>query len=127
MSTRTPAEFVAHPSDFPGGTFRAVCRQVIDGDTLDVLLDLGFSVYVYHTLRVAGIDTPEIRSRDAEEKTRGFAAKERTRALVDGNPILVRSRPDPQTFGRYVADVSYQDEGTWKDLAETLKREGHAK
>lgn len=126
MSTRTPAEFAAHPSDFPGGTFRAVCRHVIDGDTLDVLLDLGFSVYVYQTLRVAGIDTPEIRSRDAAEKAKGFAAKARTRELVEGKPVLVRSCPDPQTFGRYVADVSYHEGGTWQDLGETLKREGHA-
>ena len=49
--------------------------RVIDGDTVDAMIDLGFDTWVKKRIRLAGIDTPEIRTRDKEEKKKGFADK----------------------------------------------------
>ena len=50
--------------------------KVVDGDTVDVILDLGFDMYKKERVRLAGIDTPESRTRDLEEKEMGLGAKE---------------------------------------------------
>jgi micrococcal nuclease len=123
---REPLEFSQHPSPFLGGVFRAVCRHVVDGDTFDVLVDLGFNQYAYATIRLRGIDTPETRTRDAVEKARGFAARDRTRRLIEGMPVVLQTHPDPGTFGRYVAEVRFLQDGEWRDLAGVLLAEGHA-
>jgi endonuclease YncB( thermonuclease family) len=123
---REPIEFGQHPSPFPGGEYRAHCRHVVDGDTFDALIDLGFNQYSYATIRLRGVNSPETRTKDAGEKLRGVAAANRTRLLIEGKPVVLRSSPDPLTFGRYVADVRFQQEGVWRDLAQTLLAEGHA-
>ena len=48
--------------------------KVVDGDTIDVVIDLGFDIYKHERVRVAGIDTPEKRTRDLEEKALGIDA-----------------------------------------------------
>src|SRR5688572_23356209 len=111
--SREPIEFQQHPSPFLGGQFRAVCRHIVDGDTFDVLVDLGFNQYAYAAIRLRGIDTPETRTRDLAEKVRGGAARERVRQLVEGKSVVVHTLPDPTTFGRYVADVFFHDSGQW--------------
>ena len=123
---REPIEFGQHPSPFPGGEYRAHCRHVVDGDTFDALVDVGFNQYSYATLRLRGVNSPETRTKDREEKERGIAARERARVLIEGKPIVIRSAPDPATFGRYVADVRFQQNGEWRDLAQALLAEGHA-
>ena len=56
-------------------TYRAKVIKIIDGDTIDVDLDLGFSVWLRkQRVRLYGIDTPESRTRDLEEKKRGLLA-----------------------------------------------------
>lgn len=55
--------------------YRAEIRRVVDGDTVDVLLDLGFSNFRKERVRLLGIDTPETRTRDAREKKFGLMAK----------------------------------------------------
>ena len=65
--------------------------RVIDGDTVDALVDLGFDVWVKKRIRLYGINTPETRTRDLEEKKAGIAAKERLETLIsecDGIFIL---------------------------------------
>ena len=55
--------------------FRVVkLKKVVDGDTIDVIIDLGFDLYKTERVRVAGIDTPEKRTRDLEEKALGIDA-----------------------------------------------------
>ena len=49
-------------------------KKVVDGDTIDVVIDLGFDIYKHERVRVAGIDTPEKRTRDLEEKALGIDA-----------------------------------------------------
>ena len=67
--------------------------KVLDGDTIDVTIDLGFDLYKKERVRVAGVDTPEKRTRDKEEKELGIDAtnwlKDRLEAAIDGEEDLV--------------------------------------
>ena len=60
--------------------YKAKLDRVVDGDTIDAIIDLGFDITVHKRIRLAGINTPESRTRDLEEKKRGLAAKQ---ALID--------------------------------------------
>ena len=58
--------------------------RVIDGDTIDGNIDLGFDVSVKKRIRFMGINTPESRTTDLEEKAKGLAAKDRVKCLLEG-------------------------------------------
>ena len=55
--------------------FKAELIKVVDGDTIDADIDLGFDISVHKRIRLAGIDSPESRTRDLEEKQRGLPLK----------------------------------------------------
>ena len=67
-------------------------NRVVDGDTIDVTIDLGFDLYKKERVRVAGVDTPEKRTRDLEEKALGLDAtywlKEKLEGAIDGDDEL---------------------------------------
>ena len=74
--------------------FRVVeINRVVDGDTIDVTIDLGFDLSKKERVRVAGVDTPEKRTRDLEEKALGIDAtnwlKEKLEGAIDGEDDLV--------------------------------------
>ena len=74
--------------------FRVIkINRVVDGDTIDVTIDLGFDLYKKERVRVAGVDTPEKRTRNLEEKTLGIDAtnwlKERLESAIRGDDDLV--------------------------------------
>ena len=74
--------------------FRVIeITKVLDGDTIDVLIDLGFDLYKKERVRVAGVDTPEKRTRDLEEKALGIDAtnwlKEKLEGAISGDDDLV--------------------------------------
>ena len=58
-------------------TYKAKLDRVVDGDTVDAHIDLGFDITIHKRIRLAGIDTPESRTRDLEEKARGLASKDK--------------------------------------------------
>ena len=64
-------------------TYNIEVSKVIDGDTIDAVIDLGFDVTIKKRIRFMGINTPECRTRDKEEKKRGLAAKQRVAELLD--------------------------------------------
>ena len=65
--------------------YNATLDRIVDGDTLDCILDLGFDVKLHkQRVRLAGIDTPESRTRDLAEKKLGLAAKERLKEICSG-------------------------------------------
>lgn len=101
--------------------------RVVDGDTIDVDIDLGFGVWLHRErVRVAGIDTPESRTRDLVEKQFGLAAKSRVKDLcpVGSMRILVCSRYDSKgKFGRILGDFMTAN---GKLLSDRLVSEGHA-
>ena len=63
--------------------YRAKLERVVDGDTIDALIDVGFDIWVKKRIRYMGIDTWESRTRDLEEKKKGLAAKERNKELLE--------------------------------------------
>ncbi len=67
-------------------------RKVVDGDTIDVLIDLGFDISLAKRIRLAGIDAPESRTRDLAEKKYGLEAKDwLSRHLAEAKEILIRT------------------------------------
>ena len=72
--------------------YQATLVKVVDGDTIDVTLDLGFNVLLHNQrVRLAGIDTPESRTRNLEEKKLGLAAKERLKEILAENTFKIQS------------------------------------
>ena len=104
--------------------YKATIRRVVDGDTVDVTLDLGFNILYNSRIRLLGINTPESRTRDLEEKKRGLAAKERVKELCPvGSTIMVQTVKDGRgKFGRILGVLWAND----VSVNELLVEEGHA-
>jgi len=83
--------------------YRSTLVKIIDGDTIDVDLDLGFSVVLKkQRVRLYGINTPESRTRDLEEKRYGLAAKARLREMLEAaDSITVKTAIDKKARGKY--------------------------
>mgnify|MGYP003652313163 CR=1 FL=1 len=64
--------------------YNAKLDRVVDGDTVDAMIDLGFDTWVHKRIRLEGIDAPETRTRDLDEKAQGFATKARLTDLLEG-------------------------------------------
>jgi micrococcal nuclease len=79
--------------------------KVVDGDTIDVIIDLGFDLYKKERVRVAGVDTPEKRTRNLEEKELGIDAtnwlKDQLESAIDGEDDLVIRTEIDGGFGKY--------------------------
>lgn len=89
-------------------TYQADVIKVIDGDTIEVNLDLGFNIRFRTTLRLAEFDAPEtFRPKTPEEKERGLACKkELERLLPVGSTVTIRTVKDKkEKYGRYLAHV----------------------
>ena len=87
--------------------YRCKVSRVVDGDTVDVDIDLGFGVWLHkERVRVLGIDTPESRTRDKEEKKYGLAAKAFVKDFFKiGDVILTTKKYDAKgKFGRILGD-----------------------
>ena len=65
--------------------YNATVDRVVDGDTIDVTIDLGFNIWVKERLRLYGLNTPETRTKDLEEKERGLKAKKYVENQVNSN------------------------------------------
>lgn len=101
--------------------------KVVDGDTIDVDIDLGFSISYSQRLRLAGIDTPESRTTDKFEKTLGIESKDYLKyKLKDAKDIVVKTeKPDSsEKYGRILGWV-YVD-GNTKSLNEQMIEDGYA-
>ena len=82
--------------------------KVVDGDTIDVIMDIGFDIMYKSRVRLFGIDTPESRTRNLDEKKRGLLAKKYLQeALKAGNKLSIKTYKDNETgkFGRILGDV----------------------
>ena len=122
----TPSQFGDWPSNLtPGyGPYRAVIERVVDGDTLYALVDAGFSTYVYHSIRIFGVDAPELFTSDPLEREKGRASRAYLESICPpGTKCLIRTDKDKTTFGRYVASVQLSN-GT--HVASALVDSGHA-
>jgi micrococcal nuclease len=87
-------------------------NRVVDGDTVDVILDLGFSILHKCRVRLYGIDTPESRTRDLDEKARGkLASKFLADAINNGKKVVLRSKlkDSKGKYGRVLGEIVVDD------------------
>jgi len=105
--------------------------KVVDGDTVDVDIDLGFGVTLTdERVRIMGIDTPESRTRDKVEDLFGEAAKARLKELMKhgGKLITTEDRKGEDMkgkFGRILGDFKVDYNGEMKRVTEIMEMEGH--
>lgn len=115
--------------------YKAKLDRIIDGDTVDAVIDLGFDVSVHKRIRLAGIDTPESRTRDLEEKERGLASKARLEEMLEGGEFILESN-EVGKYGRVLGTLFIEKETDDNltaepqiikvNINETLVREGYA-
>ena len=105
--------------------YKAKLKRVVDGDTCDAYIDLGFDVSVKKRIRFMGVDTWESRTRDLEEKKKGLAAKEYTKEMLSKNEgeFTIKSHGVGK-YGRVLGELFIEGEDT--SLNELLKDNGHA-
>ena len=87
---------------------------VVDGDTIDVLIDLGFDILFASRVRLAGIDTPESRTKDLKEKALGLESKEYLKKfLKDAKSVVIKTEKmdSSEKYGRILGWL-YVDEDT---------------
>lgn len=82
--------------------------KVVDGDTVDAEVDLGFHVTMSLRFRLSKINAPETRTRDMAEKELGIAAKNRLKELIDGKEVYIESHKSGK-FGRWLAEIYVDD------------------
>ena len=105
--------------------YKVTIDRVVDGDTVDIWIDLGFDVRIFERVRMAGIDTPESRTRDAREKYYGKMATARVEELLpvgDEFCAVSESYDARGKFGRAMMDF-YLPEGNGKTLCQVLLNE----
>jgi len=84
--------------------------RVVDGDTIDVDIDLGFDTWrCSERIRLYGVDTPECRTRDAEEKAAGFLAKEFVEDTLHVGETYTLTTKEKGKFGRYLGVIMLSD------------------
>ena len=104
MPTKAPK--LGDPTDFSYRVKRVT--KVVDGDTIDVVLDMGFDILFAQRVRLFGIDTPESRTRDKEEKKYGLKSKKFLQEQIKkAKKITIRTYKSSETgkFGRILGDV----------------------
>ena len=106
--------------------YSAKLVRVVDGDTCDALIDLGFNTWVKKRIRFKGVDTWECRTRDLDEKKKGLAAKAFTKDLLENSDEgkFVLKSYGVGKYGRVLADLFVK--GNDKSINQLLLENGHA-
>ena len=107
--------------------YKAIVVRVVDGDTVDVDIDLGFNTWLKkQRVRLVGIDAPETRTRDLEEKAAGMKTKEYVENFCSiGSEIILKTHKDSTgKFGRILGEI--YKEGVELSLNQILLQEGLA-
>ena len=92
--------------------YNCTVERVVDGDTIDVVLDLGFDILHKCRVRLYGIDTPESRTRNLDEKARGkMAGSFLEEAIEDGEKVVIQTKlkDSKGKYGRVLGDVVVDD------------------
>ncbi len=104
--------------------YNCIIQRIVDGDTVDVDIDLGFGIWLRkERVRIAGIDTPEKRTRDKVEKVFGLAATAKAHELIpEGSQCIVRTRRDRAgKYGRTMGDFVLENNRLYTEImVETL-------
>jgi len=118
----------------PNYEYRVKITRVVDGDTVDADIDLGFNEFKRDRIRLIGIDTPESRTRNKKEKALGLKAKARLKELIAEAPVidgkrgkkavyLKTTKDGKGKFGRILGTLLIGEQ----DVCEILINEGHAR
>jgi len=102
--------------------YKAKVTKVVDGDTFDVLIDLGFKVHLHHRIRLVNVDTPEIRGK---ERKKGLKVKEYVKNLILNKDVLIQTYKLGK-YGRYVCEI-YLGSNRRRPLSKHLLRKKMAK
>lgn len=95
--------------------YACIIKRIVDGDTVDVDIDLGFNIWVHNErIRLYGIDTPEFRTSDKIEKVFGTYAKNYVEEIlpVGSKQILKTTKDEGGKYGRILGDFIFDDEKT---------------
>ena len=105
--------------------YKAQLLRVVDGDTVDAMIDLGFDVWVKRRIRFMGVDAWESRTRDKEEKKKGLLAKAYTKEMLEADKGLFTLRSyGAGKYGRVLGELFIK--GHRDSLNDLLKIHGHA-
>lgn len=98
------------PTSKPAYEYAGTIRRVIDGDTVQVSIDCGFSISFTDNVRLFGIDAPEIHSADQTERWWAEKSQEMLTVLLPPNmPVLLRTHKDKEKYGRFLAEIITAD------------------
>ena len=103
--------------------------KVVDGDTVDAMIDLGFNTWVKKRIRLHGIDCPEVRTRNKIEKAKGMAAKYKLEEILDeSSGCFNLVSHGVGKYGRCIGEIRGANKSVHGlTINETLVKEGHAK
>jgi len=109
--------------------YEAEVTSVYDGDTCTLQIACGFDMYTKVTFRLTGIDTPEMKSKDQEQKIKATAARDHLRERILGKKVIVNTK-EREKYGRWLGVLWVPEDGT-SEIGESLNDEmirlGHAK
>ncbi|AHW60492.1 micrococcal nuclease [Draconibacterium orientale] len=109
-------------------TYKATVDRVVDGDTIDLVIDLGFKITTFQRIRLRGINTPETYrvKKDSEEYKNGMKAKAFVieRIANNDNEVIVETDKDVGKFGRYIGVIRLADNA--QTLNDELVEKGFA-
>jgi micrococcal nuclease len=123
----------------PSYEFPVVITRIIDGDTVDALIDIGFKIKYHERIRLLGLDTPESRTSNKKEKVLGLEAKARIKELISSANVIPRkkgkkdvilktSKDGKGKFGRILGEIWINSNtGDPFNVNQALIDEGHAR
>ena len=95
--------------------------RVVDGDTVDVIIDLGFDISYKSRVRLYGIDTPESRTRDKDEKVRGLMSKDFLVDMLGKGDVIIKTKKDKKgKFGRILGELHVGNKGRSVNINKSL-------
>ena len=105
--------------------YKATIIRVVDADTVDAQVDVGFSITITHRFRLFNYDAPETwRPLTESEKTHGYKATKRATELLLNKTLNITTEKDIGIYGRYICSIELED---GKDFVTVMKEEGYEK
>lgn len=107
--------------------YTATIVSVVDGDTVDLIVDLGFRIQQTIRCRLMGVNTPELTSKIDAERARALEAKQYVITHASNRPLRVKTYKDKtEKYGRYLVDIFYEEAGVEHHLNQDLITTGLA-
>lgn len=108
--------------------YKAILKKLVDGDTMDLIIDVGFKMTTTQRVRLKGVNTPETwrRKKTSDEYKKGMAAKKfvANRFKENKNTATIKSDAETGVYGRYIVEVLFEDSKT--SLNDELIQKRHA-